>query len=184
MISRACGAVTVSTCLAVWLAPAMVLGEDWKSRAASRVLLQEMEARQADAIAVRDPEKPERFVAALRMANQLLVVSATHPSIDLVAARLHRGEYRQIYMDLQGTPRQDSKFFVQDLNADGLELGGRGLAFDIIYDGRDSLTCDGRWKNTKMKEDEYLQRVAEADARYARLLTVLAGHFAVAEPGR
>jgi len=181
MISRAC---RIGTCLTIWLAPLSVFAEDWKSPAASRALLEQMEGRKADAIAARDPEKPERFVAALRLPGQLLVVSATHPSTDLVAARLERGEYRQIYMDLQGTPQQDSKFFVQDLNADGLDLTGRGLAFDIIYEGRDSLTCDGRWKSAKLKEDEYLQRIGAADARYARLLSVLTGHLAEEDPGR
>ena len=184
MIGRACRTARLWACLVLALAPVAAFADDWKSPAASRALLTQMDLRQADAVAARDPDTPERFIAALRVPGQLLVVSATHPSTDLVAGRLERGEYRQIYMDLQGTPQQDSKFFVQDLNADGLDLDGRGLAFDIIYEGRDSLICDGRWKSTEMKEDEYRQRIAEADARYARLLTVLAGQAQGEEPSR
>jgi hypothetical protein len=166
------------------LAARVSAAEDWKSRAASRALLEQMDSRQAEAIAARDPETADRFIAALRLPGQLLVVSAAHPSSDLVASRLERGEFRNVYMDLQATPRQDTKFFVQDLNADGIDLEGRGQAFDIVYEGRDSLSCDGRWKSAKMKEDEYRQRVAAADARYARLLTVLAAHFDGPEPSR
>ena len=92
MISKACG---IGTCLTLWLAPLAVFAEDWKSPAASRALLEQTEERKADATAARDPEKPERFVAALRLPRQLLVVRATHPSTELVAARLERAEYRQ-----------------------------------------------------------------------------------------
>ncbi len=166
------------------LAPGPVRGDDLKSPAATHALLQRLDAVRADAIAVRDPEHPDRFIAALRVPGQLLVVSATHPSIDLVAARLERGEHRNIYMDLQGTPAQDSKFFVQDLNADGLGFEGRGEAFDIIYDGHTSLACNGRWKDAELDEREYRKRIAEADARYARMLTVLAGVAPPAEPSR
>ena len=188
MTSRhgAAGAVasTLSICFALLLTPATLSADDWKSQAASRTLLAQMEARQADAIAVRDPQDPNRFIAALRLPGQLLVVSAAHPSADLVASRLERGEYRDVYMDLQATPDQDSKFFVQDLTADGIALEGRGQAFDIVYDGRDSLSCNGEWKAAKMKENEYRQRVVEADERYARMLSVLAGQAGPPESSR
>jgi hypothetical protein len=173
-----------AVCLGLLLAAQTASADDWKSKAATRTLIEQMQSRQADAVAVRDPENPARFIAALHVPGQLLVVSASHPSADLVASRLERGEFRNVYMDLQATPQQDSKFFVQDLNADGLELEGRGQAYDIIYDGRDSLACDGEWKSAKMKEDEYRQRIAAADVRYARMLTLLAGHLTAPEPSR
>lgn len=148
--------------------------EDWKSADPSRALLQRMESSQLDAVAVRDPEKPERFIAALRLPGQLLVVSATHPSVDLVAQRLEHGAYRDVYLDLQGTPSQDSKFFVHDMEADGLSLGGRGDAYDMVYDAGQILACNGRWKEAKLDKDTYHERVVAADARYARMLSLLA----------
>ena len=184
MTSRMRLLVTGSLCFGMLAAPAWARADDWKSRAATQALLQQMESRNADAIAARDPEDPTRFIAALRLPGQLLVVSAVHPSADLVAGRLDRGEYRDVYMDLQATPQQDTKFFVQDLDADGIALEGRGQAFDIIHEGGTALSCDGKWKSTTMKEDEYRQRITTADERYARLLTVLAGHFAEPEPSR
>ena len=50
------------------------------------------------AIATADPEEPGRFVAALYIpGSQLLVVSALHPSVDAVAYRISRREYREVY---------------------------------------------------------------------------------------
>jgi hypothetical protein len=102
-------------------------------------------------------------------------VSATHPSADLVAQRLQQGQFREVYLDLQGTPARESKFFVHDMAADGLNLEGRGAAYDVIQEGALTLTCDGRWKEAKFKEDDYRQRLAEADVRYTRILGLLVG---------
>jgi hypothetical protein len=162
--------VSAATALPAW-------GEDWQSQEASRVLLAQMASNNADAVAVRDPDRPERFIAALRLPGQLLVVSATHPSTDLVAQRLQQGQYRDVYLDLQGTPARESRFFVHDMAADGLSMEGRGAAYDIVHDAGAILTCDGRWKDAKLKEDEYRDRVAKADVRYARMLGLLSGAF-------
>jgi hypothetical protein len=163
------------TALLFFVLPTPTQADDWQSAQATRALTQRMDASRADAVAVRDPDRPERFIAALRIPGQLLVVSATHPSVELVAQRLARGDYRDVYMDLQGTPARDSKFFVHDMAADGVSLDARGQAYDIVYDGTLMLTCDGRWKDAKMKEAEYLDRVSKADARYARMVGLLAG---------
>ncbi|WP_291984301.1 hypothetical protein [Luteitalea sp.] len=163
------------TILAVLIAAVMpATAQDFTSPTAAQTLLRQMDASQADALAVRDPDRPERFIAALRLPGQLLVVSATHPSVDLVAQRLEGGDYRGVYLDLQGTPAQASKFFVHDMEADGLAVSGRGDAYDMIYDAGDSLACNGRWKDAKLDKDEYRDRIAKADARYARLLSLLA----------
>jgi hypothetical protein len=158
--------------------------EDWQSRQASQLLLEQMDAHAADAVAVRDPDRPERFIAALRLPGQLLVVSATHPSTDLVADRVASGEYRDVYLDLQGTPARDSKFFVHDMAADGISLKGIGAAYDVVHDGSDLLTCDGRWKDAKLKEDQYRARVTKADLRYARMLGLLRGALDGAQASR
>jgi hypothetical protein len=160
-------------CLLTFVLSAPATADDWQSAPATRALLQQMDGAGTDAVAVRDPERPERFIAALRIPGQLLVVSATHPSVELVAQRLARGDHRDVYMDLQGTPARASKFFVHDMAADGLSLEARGEAYDVVYDGTTMLTCDGRWKDAKMKEADYRDRVARADVRYARMLGLL-----------
>jgi hypothetical protein len=158
--------------------------DDWQSTAPARSLAEQMASMRTDAVAVRDPERPERFIAALSLPGQLLVVSATHPSVDLVAQRLDRREFRDVYIDLQGTPARDSKFFVHDMSADGLSLDGHGEAFDVVHDGDAALTCDGRWKAAKLKEGDYRERISKADARYARMLHLLAGALSTATTSR
>lgn len=179
MTRHLAGAAVLSIVLA-----ADASADDWHSTQATRSLVQQMESSRMDAVAVRDPDRPERFIAALRLPGQLLVVSATHPSVDLVAQRLEQGDFRDVYLDLQGTPARDSKFFIHDMDADGLSVDGRGEAYDIVYDGGQTLTCNGRWKDAKMKEAEYHDRLAKADARYARMLGLLAGAVSEPQPGR
>lgn len=173
---------TVALVSAVIASPAWA--EDWQSQQATRILVEQMETLRSDAIAVRDPDRPERFIAALRLPGQLLVVSAAHPSVDLVAQRLAQRQYRDVYLDLQGTPSRDSKFFVHDMAADGLSFAGQGAAYDIVQDGTTTLTCDGRWKEAKLAEDEYRERLSKADARYARMLGLLTGAMRLTESAR
>ena len=60
--------------LTILTAAGTAVADDWKSAEATRALLQRLDASQAQAIAVRDPDHPERFIAALRVPGQLLVV--------------------------------------------------------------------------------------------------------------
>ena len=81
--------LATATLLSILYVPVQAgAGQSWQSPAAAEALLQHLETTNTDAIAVRDPERPERFIAALRLPGQLLVVSATHPTVDLLQARL------------------------------------------------------------------------------------------------
>jgi hypothetical protein len=62
-----------------------------------------------------------RFIAALYFTGfQLLVVTARHPSVDGVTHRIQMGQYREVYLNLQGTPTREGKLFIQDSGADGI----------------------------------------------------------------
>ena len=55
--------------------------------------------------------------------------------------------------------------------------GSRGIGLAIATAFRDagaSLACNGRWKDAKLDKDVYHDRIEKADARYARMLTLLA----------
>ena len=129
------------------------------------------------AIATADPEEPGRFVAALYIpGSQLLVVSALHPSVDAVAYRISRREYREVYLDLQGSPTPEDKFFVQDASADGIlsALPDSGDV-DVLYeDGVRQTLFNGDFEAQHLTSAEYNARLTAADARYARLLKLLA----------
>jgi hypothetical protein len=136
-----------------------------------------LDAAGLDAIAAGHPDTPGQFVAALYLrGSQLLVVSAQHPSVDGVTHRIANRQFREVYLDLQGTPTQRGKFFVQDAGADGILSARPGSgAVDVVYeDGARQTLFNGDLKGQQLTPSEYDAKLAEADARYARLLTLLA----------
>jgi hypothetical protein len=153
------------TALAVFTTAA--LAQTSQSTSAARNLVQRLEARHIDTIAVADPQTPGRFIAALYVApSQLLVVGARHPNTDALAAAIREKRYRDVYLDLQGTPTVDDKLFVHDIGADGLAQSGQSV-IDNAYQGgvRTELAKAGKASG----------RLAVIDAEYARMLGVLAG---------
>jgi uncharacterized protein YeaO (DUF488 family) len=129
------------------------------------------------AIAAADPAEPGTFVAALYIpGSQLLVVSARHPSAEAVADRIAMRRFREVYQDLQGTPTPRDKFFLQDSRADGILSAFPGSRdVDVLYeDGVRRTLFNGDIDAQHLTSAEYDAKLAAADARYARLLTLLA----------
>ena len=128
-----------------------------------------------EAIAAPDPSDPGRFVAALVAPGQLLVISARHALPDTIQARLVHRQYRDVYLDLQASAVVHSKWFLQDMQADGL-CSRRDLTADVLYEANTAATVfDGDWKSHGWSEKEYAQRWETVDHRYARILEILLG---------
>lgn len=126
-----------------------------------------------EAVAARDPEGADRFVAALFFPDsQLLVISASYPSPSLLDEKLARKNYRDVYLDLGTTQFADTSLFFQDMKADGL-CEHRNQTADILYEGGASTIFDGDWKKHSPSERAYEQKFAEMDDRYSRLLELL-----------
>ena len=142
----------------------------------ARDLVSALDRSGLNAIATAHPEEPGRFVAALYIpGGQLLVVSAHHPSVDGVTHRIAMHQYREVYLDLQGSPTPQDKFFVQDAGADGIlsALPGSGDV-DVLYeDGVRRTLFNGDVEAQHLTSAEYDARLAAADARYAHLLKLL-----------
>jgi hypothetical protein len=147
------------------------------SAAAASDLVYLLDQFRLTAIATTDPTEPGTFVAALYIPrSQLLVVSPRHPSVEGVTERIALRRYREVYLDLQGTPTPYHKFFVQDARADGIlsALPGSGDV-DVLYeDGVRQTLFNGDTRGQDLTPAEYDSKLAEADARYARLLALLA----------
>lgn len=173
-------AIIRSTTLAAVLAAlagATARAQEPQSAAAAARLTALLDAKKLDAIAARDPDNPDRFIAALYFpGSQLLVVSAAYPVPPVLERRIAEHQYREAYTDLQGAGVREGRFFVTDLQADGLRAAReRGEPFDIAYtDGTTQVSYDGDWKGQKLTEEQYTDRFRDHDARYARLLDVLA----------
>ena len=78
-------------------------------------------------------------------------------------------------MDLQGTPTPNGKFFVQDAGANGILTALPGsVEVDVLYeDGQRQTLFNGDLIGQHVTAAEYEARLASADVRYARLLTLL-----------
>lgn len=170
-----CG-LTLAVAVTIGLAPVGAQAQESRSAEPSRVLTQLLDARGADAIAARDPADPRRFIAALYFpGSQLLVVSHAYPVPVLLEQRLARGEYRDIYVELQGTVSPEGRFFVHDMGANGLRpTCDPGDPFDIVYEsGQPYAAFNGDCAGQHLTEPEYASRFDIADHRYARMLAIL-----------
>jgi hypothetical protein len=139
-------------------------------------LVRALDVAGLESIAAADPAEPGTFVAALHVPGGLmLVVSARHPSVEGLTHRIAARQYRDVYLDLQGTPTPQHKFFVQDSGADGISNArSEGGGVDVLYeDGVTQTLFNGEPKAQKLSPAQYAARLAAADARYARLLTLL-----------
>ena len=159
--------------------------EDSKSAAAAKELVQALEAAKLEAIATPDPATPGVFVAALYIpGTQLLVVSAKYSAPPLLVDRITAKDYQAVYVDLQSASVRGSKVFVMDQGADGLVAKpGGDHAADSFDEGDKSVSFDGDWKKAKISEADYTKAFATAEARYAKMLSILAAQAKKAKAG-
>jgi hypothetical protein len=127
------------------------------------------------AFAAADPDRRGHFVAALYVPEQLLLIVAAHPDVSAIDARIAAGQYRDVYLDLQGTPSPQGRFFVVDADADGLlasppDDGG----VDVVYDGSAApLLLNGDLGPHRRNAGAYNAAVAAAETTYSHALGVL-----------
>ena len=156
--------------------PDMAAAQDSKSSAAAKQLGETLDKLKLDSIAAADPTDPSAFVAALYFPGaQLLVVSAKYSAPVLLTAKLAKKDYRDIYIDLSSASIPASKVFIMDQGANGLVRDPGNEPADSWEQGNKSTSFDGDWKKAKLpSEQEYNKTFADADARYAHMLTLLA----------
>jgi hypothetical protein len=151
-------------------------GQDSSSAAKAATLTRLMDQQKLDSVAAHDPEQPDRFVAALYYPGvQLLVVSASYPVPDVLRQKITGRQYRDVYMDLQSSATQQGRFFVMDLEANGVrQTRQEDAAFDVTYkDGDNPASFDGEWKRQNMSRAQYDARFRSDDERYTKMLTAL-----------
>lgn len=167
---------TAAVILLALLTPASIAGaQTFASDDAARDLVSALDRSRLDAIAAVDPAQPGTFVAALKIqGGRLLVIQARHPSVTAIQQRLATGQYRDVYLDLQGTPTPEGTFFVQDAGGDGLSDSSGSSGVDVLYeDGQRQTIFNGDKVTQHLTAAEYDAKLAAADVRYARLLTLL-----------
>jgi hypothetical protein len=163
-------------CLAVGCIAAPAKADDSASAVAARELVAALNAFEPEAVAARDPTRPDTFVAALHIpGSQLLVVRQQHPAAEALRQRIALSRFRDVYLDLQGLPTVAGKFFVQDAGADGIVNARRGSgAVDVLYeDGVRHTLFNDDPDGQHLTRPAYLERLAATETEYARLLRLL-----------
>jgi hypothetical protein len=155
--------------------PTGALAQDAKSAALVKELTQLLDQAKLDSIAAKDTSAPDLFVAALYFpGSQLLVVSARYAAPLILAEKVAKKDFREIYTDLNSAAIDGTRTLVMDIGADGLRPKKEENRFDTCDIGAKSYTFDGDWKKQKLaSEDEYTKAFADADARYGRMLAAL-----------
>jgi hypothetical protein len=158
--------------------PAAAAQEATKSATAARQLGEILDRLKLDSIAAPDPTDPTTFVAALYFPGaQLLVVSAKYSAPSLLVEKVAKKDYRDVYIDLNAASIASSKIFVMDHECNGLvPKPSDSQAPDTWEVGTTITAFDGDWRRAKITEEAYLKSFAEADEKYARILTLLAEH--------
>jgi type II secretory pathway pseudopilin PulG len=169
-------AAILSLALPTGLAGAPADEQSSKSSAAARELAAALDAAKLDSIAAADPAVPGAWIAALYFKDgQLLVVSANYIAPVLLEEKAKTKQFRDIYIDLNSASVPGSKVFIQDMGADGLFFKPDGDSAADTWEEKDkTLAFDGEWRKSKMSEDDYQKAFADADTRYARMLSLLA----------
>jgi hypothetical protein len=160
--------------LAAWLGASAVVAA--QPAPAVRELANLLEGRKLDSFATRVPGTTDRFVAALYIpGQQMIVVAGRYGSPALVREKILLGRYLDAYRDLYGASDPASRSIVEDLRADGLRaVPGRDEPSDAYTGPTGSLiTFDGEWKQHKLSHDAYLEAFAKANADYATNVGVL-----------
>jgi len=162
---------------ALLIVPASARAQETKSPELAKQLAQLLDEKKLDNIAAADAQTPGTFVAALYFqGTQLLVVSAKYSAPQLLAEKISKKEYRDVYIDLSSASVAGSKVFVMDTFADGLVAKPKGDApADSVERPAGTASFDGDWKKAKQTEAEDMKSFEEADAAYAKLLTLLIG---------
>ena len=155
-----------------------------RSADAAKQLAMALDASKLEAIAAADPADPGSFVAALYFqGSQILVVSAKYAAPVLLVAKIKEQNYRDVYIDLSSASIAGSKVFVIDTGVDGLAAKPGESGADSFEQGPKQVLFDGDWKKAKLSEEDYMKTYSEADARYAKMLTLLAAQAKVAKGG-
>jgi hypothetical protein len=163
--------------VALWCAvllPATAHGQESRSAASAKQLVQLLQEKKFDSIAAPHPAAPDLFAAALYFPGQLLVVWARYSAPALLTEKIAKGEYRDVYVDLNSASIPESRVLITDLGADGLNARrAEGQSFDSWDAAGKSIRFDGNWYDQKMSAEDYTKVYVEADRAYAEALDAL-----------
>lgn len=157
--------------------PVAAVAQESRSAGVAKELAQALDTAKLEAFAAKDPSHPDQYVAALYFSGaQLLVVSARYQAPVLLDEKIGQRNYRDVYIDLNSASIRDTKNFIEDLGANGLQPKREGnQPFDTVDLPTGQYVFDGDYKRQKLTEEDYQKAFAAADEKYVKMLTVLLG---------
>jgi hypothetical protein len=169
-------ALTVAALVALLSVPGTVSAQQPTSKSAVLVseLVKLLEQQKLDAVAAnRGPA--DEYVGALYIpGSQLLVVNAKSSVPDRMKYLLIQKSYKDLYVELNGAVDQQSKVFISDLGANGLQFKReKNQPFDTVDATGKSISYDGEWRKAKMSEADYTKAYQQHDEAYSRMLQAL-----------
>jgi len=165
------------------LAATPAAAQDSRTIELARELTGLLDRAKLDSIATRRAESTDMFVAALYFPGQLLVVSSKYAVPALLNEKIARQLYRDAYIDLNVAVDPTTKFFIEDMGADGLRARREeNSPFDIYSKGDARFPFDGDWKKRKVSEEVYQATFKEAETNYTQMLEALIAEIAAATP--
>ncbi len=167
---------TASALLVTFLCPGLAVAQQpaSKSAALASELVKLLDQMKLDAVASnRGPA--DEYVGALYLpGSQLLVVNAKSSVPDRMKYLLIEKSYKDLYSELNGTVHQESKVFVSDMGANGLQFKpARNQPADTVDAKSKTTAFDGEWRKAKMSEAEYTKAYQEHDDAYSQMLRAL-----------
>ncbi len=163
--------VLVSLVAASGASPAPVRAQESTSAPLAEQLAALMEERQLEAVAGRSAAEDDRFVAAMFIPGQLLVVSARYSAPGTAQLKITNREFREVYMDLNAASIAGTTILITDTQANGLQADDDTA--DMLDRGDGILRFDDDPGEQDLSRDEYRTAFVEADEQYARMLEVL-----------
>lgn len=163
--------ILVSLVAASGLGRAPALAQESMSASLAEELAALMAERQLEAVAGTDSAEDDRFVAAMYIPGQLLVVSARYSAPDTAELKITNREFREVYMDLNAASIAGTKILITDTQANGLQADDDTA--DMVDRGDGILRFDDDPEAQDLSRDEYRNAFVEADGQYARMLEVL-----------
>jgi hypothetical protein len=169
-------ALTVAALVALLSVPGTVSAQQPTSKSAVLVseLVKLLEQQKLDAVAAnRGPV--DEYVGALYIpGSKLLVVNAKSSVPDRMKYLLIQKSYKDLYVELNGAVDQQSKVFISDLGANGLQFKReKNQPFDTVDATGKSISYDGEWRKAKMSEADYTKAYQQHDEAYSRMLQAL-----------
>ncbi len=161
--------------VAAVLAASPAFAQPSKTESLTQQLTAALQAAKLQSVAAKDPSGENRYVGCLHLPGlQLLIISGTYQAPSLLDNRIAKGEYREVYVELNGASDPASRVRITDLGADGLQIDRDGEQPADTYEASGRRTMfDEEWDDQNMSEAEYNKIYAEAEQRYTDLLSAM-----------